>query len=1038
MVPQSLEPAIATHISGARQACAWRFARLVIGWFAVCFFSTAAFALDPNKKITQYAHTAWRVQDGFFDSAIHEITQTGDGYLWIGTHTGLLRFDGVRFVPWKLADGNTLSSPRIKALLGASDGSLWIGTNSGLSRFVHGELIQYPDWPGAVEAIVERDDGEIWFSVYHVTDEASWGICKVVGARTQCYFGKTNGSPLTEDGLGSLWTGSGATITRWRPDSPSTYTPHGLSLIPATGVVVLAPARDGSMWVGMQSGGRGAGLQQFINGTWKPFIGPHFDSSTLVVSALVLDRENALWVGTTQGIYRIRGKQFDHFGSSDGLSSNFVQGLFEDREGNVWVGTSLGLDCFRDLPVTTYSSAEGLPPEEVDSVLAARDGTVWISGNQTLSALRQERTPNIAVHRTPGNQVTSLLDDHAGRLWVGIDDRLTIYKDGKFRRIDRPDGKPIGLIVGMTEDVEHNIWAETHGPPRTLFRIQDFKVQGRFPAPQMPSARKIAADPEGGIWLGLISGDLARYRGGKLEIFPFKHGSPPSYDTQVNQLLVTTDEAVLGATNFGLIAWKHGAQRTLRVRNGLPCDEINSLVEDNQGNLWLSSKCGLVEIPRTELQKWWQNPDTIVKFGILNSFDGFLPDYVPFEGAAKSPDGRLWFANGAKLQMIDPPHMSRNLLTPPVHIEEVIADRRSYAPRGNLGLPPITRDLEIDYTALSFVAPEKVLFRYKLEGLDRDWQDASTRRQAFYTNLSPGNYRFRVAACNNSGVWNEAGTFLDFSIAPAYYQTTWFRSLCVAAFIGLLYAFYQLRLRQVAEQFDMRMEERVSERTRIARDLHDTLLQTLHGLMFRFQAARNMFPRRPEEAMQALDGAIMRTEQAIEESRDAIKNLRSDRTTLTDLAESLTATGQELETSVDANGNPPSFRVIVEGERRALCPGIRDELYRIGCELLRNAFRHARARHIEAEIRYDAHVLRLLVRDDGKGMDPKVLKEGGSPGHWGLPGIRERAKQIGAQLDFWSEARAGTEVQLSVPSNIAYRASADKTKFRLFRKENAS
>jgi ligand-binding sensor domain-containing protein len=186
----------------------------------------------------------------------------------------------------------------------------------------------------------------------------------------------------------------------------------------------------------------------------------------------VLDRENALWVGTTQGIYRIRGKQLDHFGSSDGLSSNYVQGLFEDREGNVWVGTSLGLDCFRDLPVTTYSSAEGLPPEEVDSVLAARDGTVWISGNQTLSALRQERTPNIAVQRTPGNQVTSLLEDHAGRLWVGIDDRLTIYKDGKFRRIDRPDGKPIGLIVGMTEDAEHNIWAETHGPPRKIAQRQ--------------------------------------------------------------------------------------------------------------------------------------------------------------------------------------------------------------------------------------------------------------------------------------------------------------------------------------------------------------------------------------------------------------------------------------------------------------------------------------------------------------------------------------------------------------------------------------
>jgi ligand-binding sensor domain-containing protein len=547
---QWLESVIATHISRARQPRAWRSAWPVIGWFAACLFATAAFALDPSKQITQYAHTAWRTQDGFISGLglSYGITQTKDGYLWIGTQTGLLRFDGVRFVPWKPAGGNKLSSLRIHSLLGASDGSLWIGTDSGLSRLVHGDLIQYPDRPGRVERIVERADGEIWFTLYQTVD-ASWGICKVVGGRTQCYYGKTNGSPLVEDGLGYLWTGSGATITRWKPGSSSTYAPHGLRLIPEAGVADLAPARDGSMWVGMFSGGRGAGLQQFTNGAWKPFIAKHFNSSALVVIALLLDRKNALWIGSTQGIYRIRGRQLDHFGNSDGLSSDLIRGLFEDREGNVWVATTLGLDCFRDLPVTTYSSREGLPPEEVDSVLAARDGIVWISGNQTLTALQQERTPNIAAQRAPGNQVTSLLEDHTGRLWVGIDDFLTIYKGGKFRRIDKPDGKPIGLIVGMTEDVEHNIWAETRGLPRTLFRIHDLKVQEGLPAPQMPAARKVAADTEGGIWLGLISGDLARYRGGKPEIFPFKHGSAPSHDTEVNQLLVTSDGAVLGATS---------------------------------------------------------------------------------------------------------------------------------------------------------------------------------------------------------------------------------------------------------------------------------------------------------------------------------------------------------------------------------------------------------------------------------------------------------------------------------------------------------
>jgi signal transduction histidine kinase len=327
-----------------------------------------------------------------------------------------------------------------------------------------------------------------------------------------------------------------------------------------------------------------------------------------------------------------------------------------------------------------------------------------------------------------------------------------------------------------------------------------------------------------------------------------------------------------------------------------------------------------------------------------------------------------------------------------------------------------------------------VRFRYKLDGWDRDWQDAGTRRQAFYTNLAPRKYRFRVAACNNSGVWNEAGTFLDFSIAPAYYQTTWFRVLCVAAFLGLLWALYQLRLRQLARQFNMRLEERVSERTRIARDLHDTLLQSFHGLMFQFQAARNMLPRRPDEAMDVLDSAIGATEQAISEGRSAIQQLRSEQVDESDLARWLTNIGEELARSQQTNGDSPMFRATVEGEQQTLSPLARTEICRITREILQNACRHAQAQHIEAEIRYDDHLLRVRIRDDGKGIDPQILQAGGSAGHWGLRGVRERAQQIGARLDFWSEAGAGTEVELSVPAAVAYEKSRNKRRFTLFRK----
>jgi signal transduction histidine kinase/ligand-binding sensor domain-containing protein len=980
--------------------------------FLLFVLPTTAWAVDPSKQMTQYAHTAWRIQDGFLNGVPNAVAQTTDGYLWIGTQAGLMRFDGVRFVPWKPTSGEELSSSNITALLAARDGSLWIGTDSGLSHLVDGDLIRYPDRPGGVTGIIQCANGEIWFSHYQRI-ETAWGICKVVGAQTRCYYGKNNGVPLVEDGSGSLWTGTGATLTRWQLGSPSTYAQHGLRLMGAAGVHSLALARDGSIWVGMQNGGRGAGLQQFTNGTWKPFIAQRFDSSTLTVPALLLDRKNTLWVGTSQGLYRIRGRQVDHYGSSDGLSGDDVSnmGVYEDREGNIWVATSQGLDCFRDLPVTTYTIPEGW----ARSVLATRDGTIWSGSKKYLVGLRQERAPVIDAQRVPGDLVYALLEDHAGRLWVGVDDFLTIYKNETFRRIDKPDGKPIGFVVGMTEDVEHNIWVETNGPPRTLFRIQDFEVREIFPAPQMPEARRIAPDPGGGIWLGLIRGDLARYKNRKLEIYPFRHSAVPGLDTEVNQLLVTSEGAVLGATHFGMIAWRNGTQQTLTVQNGLPCDGVHALVFDNQGNLWLYLQCGLVEVPKTEMQKWWQKPDAVVHFRLMDSLDGVRPGQAPFAAGARSPDGRLWFANTYALQVVDPNHLSRNSIPPPVHVEEIIADRRSYAPGRNLSLPSLTRDLEIDYTALSFMAPQKVRFRYKLEDHDTEWQEPGSRRQAFYSDLRPGKYRFRVIACNNDGVWNEEGATLDFSVAPAWYQTIWFRVSCLGGLVLLLWALYQLRLQQLERQFGKQVEARVNERTRIARDLHDTLLQSFQGLLMRFQAVSNELAE--GELKQELDEAIDRATGAITEGRDAVQGLRSSVVERNDLAAALGTLGKEL---AAPSSQPPEFTMQVEGAAHDLHPILRDEVYRVAGEALRNAFRHADARRIEVEIRYDERVFRLRVRDDGKGIGPNLLAEGGRAGHFGLRGMRERAKRVEGKLTVWSELGSGTEVELRVPASHAY------------------
>jgi signal transduction histidine kinase/ligand-binding sensor domain-containing protein len=992
--------------------------------FLILITVNLTWAVDPTRHVSQYAHTAWRIQDGVFSESPDVVAQTTDGYLWIGTKSGLVRFDGVRFAPWIPPEGQQLPSNRINSLLGAPDGSLWIGTAVGLSRWHNDHLINYVSEQGVVTSIVQARNGTVWIEFSDPTGRVG-PLCQIIGNGMRCH-GKDDGipdgiyTPLAEDSHGNLWLGGSTALVGWRRDSHRVYNPSGLKSNAAGGVAGLAADPDGSLWVGIARPGPGLGLQHLTQGVWKPFRTLELDGSAVAVGTLLLDRENALWVGTNkQGIYRIYGGKVEHFGSPDGLSSDFVFGFFEDREGDLWVSTSKGLDCFRDVRVASFSTREGLSTPEVNSVFAFPDGAIWIGGVQSLDVIHRDRVSSMAEGKgLPGDLVTSIFEDHAGRLWVGIDDTLTIYKEGRFRRINRRNGSPLGMILGITEDVGNNIWVETKGPPMSLIRIQGLEVREEFQAPQMPAARRVAADPEGGIWLGLINGDLARYQHGRIDTFRFQHNP----DSRVEQLTVNPDGSVLGATAFGLVGWRGGRQLTLTVRNGLPCDIVYAFISDDKGDLWLSTKCGLVEITNAELQEWWEHPEVVLQPRILDAFDGAQPGRASFGAAARSPDGRLWFANGNLLQMIDPDHLADNPIPPPVHVEGIVADRRNYMPQDGLRLPPLTRDLEVDYTALSFRAPQKVRFRYRLEGRDSAWQEPVTRRQAFYNDLRPGKYRFRVIACNNDGIWNSAGATLAFSIAPAWYQTNWFQVLCVGAFVISLWALHRLRLQQLRNQFNTKLEARVNERTRIARDLHDTLLQSFHGLMLRFQTVSFLLPARPEEAKEKLDSSIRQAAEAITEGRDAVEGLRSSTVEANDLPMAIRAIGKEL-AAHETNYSSAFFQVAVEGTPRNLHPILRDEVYRLASEALRNAFRHAQARQIEVEIWYDKKQFRMRIRDNGKGIAPEVLGGEGRSGHYGLHGMRERAKLVGGKLAVWSDLDSGTEVELSIPASTAYATS---------------
>ncbi len=529
----------------------------------------------------------------------------------------------------------------------------------------------------------------------------------------------------------------------------------------------------------------------------------------------------------------------------------------------------------------------------------------------------------------------------------------------------------------------------------------------------MDQVAAIAADPQGGVWLG-FGAELKRYRNGRIEA----HGLLGDQSGRRIYNLLPDVRGLWVVTNQGLGLLRHGKLSTLGTRNGLPCDVVEDAVWGGAGSLWLKTVCGLVRIPAGELDAWTGQPERPVRVRVLDAFDGAQSGFSPFSPrSAQSLDGRLWFAiEGGGLQAVDPGKIAGNRIPPPVQILRVVAYRKGYEPEPGLLLPPLTRDLEIDYTALSFAIPEKVRFRYRLEGTGGDWHDAGTRREAFFTNLSPGNYRFNVIACNNDGVWNETGATLDFTLLPAFYQTRWFLLLCVATAGCLAWAGYQWRVRQVTARLDLQFQERLAERTRIAQDLHDTLLQGVLSASMQLHLAADQIPA-DSAAKPLLSRVLQLMGQVIDEGRNAVRGLRapaSQEPGLDDLEQALSRVPRELGLAESAG-----FRVLVEGKPRPLHPVIRDEAYRIGREALANAFRHSGAAAIEVEIEYAARALRLLVRDDGRGIDPQVL-EAGRDGHWGLSGMRERAERMGARLKVLSRAGAGTEVELSVPNEIAF------------------
>ena len=775
---------------------------------AILFACRCAFALDPSLDVSQYAHTAWKIREGFSKGVIYAIAQTPDGYLWLGTEFGLLRFDGVRNVPSQPPAGHHLPSNGVYSLLTARDGTLWIGTAKGLASWKDDKFTEYPELAGRfVNRLLEDRDGSVWVGTIGMASE----LCMIGNGIVHCdgedgSFGRGIFG-LYEDSKGNLWVGVKDGLWRWKPRPPKFYPLSG----EANGIRALAEDADGALLVG-----RKGGIQRFVDGKTEAFSlrnnVPQFEAERLL-----RDHNGGLWIGTqSRGLLHVHSGRIDIYAPSDGLSGEGALDLFEDREGNVWVCTEGGFDRFRDIAVATLTAKQGLSSPSVSSVLADKDGSVWLS---TYRGLDRWRSGQIATYdkrdgKLQGLAPDSLFQDSRGRVWVSTIRQFGYLENNRFISAK---GVPGGPVQRIAEDTEGHLWIANQN--QGLFHLAGSTVVERIPWTGLGHndfATALAGDlSRGGLWLGFLQGGVAYFKDSRVrKSYTATQGLG---NGRVNSFRIDRDGTLWAATEGGLGRFRNGHFATLDSKNGLPCDSVHWVTQDDDQSFWLYMPCGLVRIGRSEMDAWAVTVDIAkdakptIQVAVFDSSDGVRThNTLPGSDSpqvAKSGDGKIWFLPWDGVSVIDPRHLPFNQLPPPVHVERITADGKTYwqswsgdASSSHPRLPPMARDLTIDYTALSLVAPEKVLFRYKLEGLDRDWHEVGSRRQAFYTNLPPRHYRFRVAACNNSGVWNEAGALLDFSIAPAYYQTNWFRALCVTAFLGLLWAAYQVRVRRLRNE----------------------------------------------------------------------------------------------------------------------------------------------------------------------------------------------------------------------------------------------
>ncbi len=1009
-------------------------ARLLFIIGSLLAFTLNGIAQTSAPSSIRYGSENWQTEQGLPQNTVHCIRQTRDGYLWLGTREGLARFDGVRFTIFDRRNTPALLHNQIRHLLEDRAGNLWISTPAALVRYRAGQFTAFTTKDGLssdnVWSTYEDRAGNLWIATLG-------GLSRYRDGKFTAYGKEAGGSveALLEDRDGALWIATTNGLVRWQSGAFATFTKQeGLA---GNTIKALFQDQQGRLWIGTTEGLSRWSEGRFINTGFGAVLPPR------EVTAFAQDRVGKLWIGTTDGLYEERAGRFIRYattdnhinalyadrsgnvwiGSANGLSvvgqvtnlpynaESPVLTIYEDREGNLWFGTDGGgLHVLRQVKFNTFTTQNGLGGNVIRSVFEDRSGSVWV-GTQEGGVSKFSDSRWTSYTNLPSQDVMSVCEDGAGNLWFGTTNGL-VRQRGKARTTyTMRDGLPDDHIRSLYADRAGRLWIGTR---RGLARWQDGKFTAYSALDGLPGdlIGALCESRDGSLWIGTRNG-LSRFHN---ETFT-------NYDTRAG---LTSDVVIalheddagnlwIGTLGGGLNRFRDGKFAAYTMKDGLPDDVIYHILEDDQQHLWLSSNKGIIRVSRLELEARSANASQPVALAIYTTADGLETRECSGGGhpaGAKTSDGKLWFATLKGVAVVDPARMPFNAQPPPVAIEQLLVDDQPITLNDadqTIDIAAGAHRFEFAYTGLSFVAPHKASFRYRLEGYDRDWLTAGGRRVISYTNLPSGRYRFRVQASNNDGVWNETGAALAFYLRPRFYETWWFAAFVVTSLALVGAALYRLRVRRIEREFNVVL----TERARLAREIHDTLAQGFTALSLQLELVTRLIDCAPATAKAHLEQARSLVRDSLAEARRTVWDLRSSSLEASDLPTALQQAAHQLTAGSEVNA-----QVEVSGTYRQLNRALEDHLLRIGQEAITNAVKHARATNIRLLLAFEPQRLRFSVRDNGIGFDATALPANGHrQGGFGLVGIRERAAQIGGQLAVNSRLHEGTEIVIEIPLN---------------------